>query len=130
MIALVSLQCINGSVEASAAQLQNFELEKNTIMLLDAMAKNRNEENPALGAAVYNAEKRRVEENNIDIALLKQANPLVSGGIILKKISLHYKNGETKTILETTGGENCLAAGRVVLAGGKKALLEGVVCIE
>ncbi len=130
LIALVSMQCIHNSIEANAEQLRGFELEKNTIMLLDIMVKNRNEQNPALGAAVFNAEKHRVEENKIDTALLKQANPLVAKNVLLKKISLQFKDGEKKTILETASGKNCLAITRMVLVEGKKALLEGVVCIE
>lgn len=130
LIALVSLQCIHNSAEANAKQLRDFELGKNTIMVLDAIVKNRNEENPALGAAVFNAEKHRVEENKIDIALLRQANPLVTKNVLLKRIELHFKDGESKTILETANGENCLAASRMVLVEGKKALLEGVVCVE
>lgn len=130
LIALVSLQCIHNSTETNAKQLRDFELEKNTIMLLDAIVKNRNTEKPALGAAVFNTEKHRVEENKIDVALLKQANPLVAKNVLLKKVSLYFKDGEKKTIIETSGGENCLAASRMVLVEGKKALLEGVVCAE
>lgn len=130
LISLVSIQFVHNSVEANAKQLRDFELEKNAVMLLDAMVKNRNAENPSLGAAVFDGEKHRAMENNIDLDYLKQANPAIAKNVFLKSLELVFKDGARKTIIESPFGKNCLGVSRLVLVGGKKALLEGVVCVE
>jgi len=130
LISLVSIQFLSSSIEAQLKQLKDFELEKNAVMLIDTMVKNRNEENPALGAAVFNGEKLRVEENNIDLELLKRLNPIVSQSVFVKKIELLFKDGARKTIIENSLGENCLGVERFVLVEEKKALLRCVVCVE
>jgi hypothetical protein len=130
MISMIAIATINNNTTAIAQQTKNFEREKNAIMLLDALVKNSSQENPALGAAKFDATKHRVIENNIDVEKIKQANPIISEKISIRKISLRYEDGSQEKILENSLGTNCLGIERLVLANNKKALLKGVVCIE
>lgn len=130
IISLLLLQRLNNAVSENTRQLEQFELEKNAVMLLDTMVKNHNEENPALGAAFYNEEKHRVEENKIDIDYLKQANPIVTKSIFVNSIELQFFDGTSEAVIYSGIGTNCLGIERPVIAREKKALLKGVVCVE
>jgi len=125
------MRLLDTSMQANLKQLEEFEAEKNAIMAFDALVKNNNNENSALGAAFFNGEKMRVEENNIDLQLLKRANPEITKKVFLKKLWLSFKGGRTETIFDyPIAVKNCIGISRFVKATGEKALLEGVVCVE
>ena len=131
LISLLSLQLLDNSIHSAIAQQESAEKQKTAIFVIDALVKNHCEENSALGAAVFSEGKRRVEENKIDLALLEKANPQINEKVFLQSLSVSFKDGERKTIFdypETNG--DCIGIARFVTVTGKKALLQGVVCVE
>ncbi len=109
-----------------------FELKKNSFTITDSIITNRNTENPLLGASEYNSLKHRIEENKLDLELLKTINP--DSNLIkelkVKLIKIIFKNNEEKTILEKKLTTNCFGTNRFVLIGKEKAKLNIVICNE
>ena len=103
--------------------------EEKAVFLADSLVKNRLEENPLLGSAVFDSAKKRVLENSIDLALLEKAVPQCFGSACAKK--LYLRGGIDLEIFSLDlekNNENCVSVERLVFVGGKKALLGVVVC--
>ncbi|MFA4855638.1 MAG: hypothetical protein WC634_03575 [archaeon] len=128
MVLMLSLMLASfeAAKEEETAQVKKAELQGKAIFLLDAMAKNRNEEQPLLGSALYDGERHRVLANEIDAGLLEKAQQLGSERFFVKSVSL--KGMEEKEILFEGEGKECISLDRVVLAGGKKAMLGVILC--
>ncbi len=103
--------------------VERIELQRNAFFAIDSMTKNRDEERPLLGLALYDSEKHRVLSNEIDTILLKDAKPVLFKNFFISRISI----GEIEKMFEEPG-EKCISADRLVLVNGKKKLLEAVVC--
>lgn len=109
------------------------ELQRNAIMMMDSLVKNRDTEKPQYGSAVFDAEKRRVQSNQLDKQLL-QAIPAAqldeNAGVFFQAIELRFADGTRETIFETAKNGNCLAVERLVIIEEKKTVVRGVVCRE
>jgi len=105
------------------ADIERIELQRNAIFVIDSMAKNRDEEQPLLGMAMYDAEKHRVLSNEIDSILFENAEPVVFENFFVSSVSI----GEIEKLFEEQG-EKCISVDRIVLANEKKEMLEAVVC--
>jgi len=128
MVLMLSLMLASfeAAKEEEITTVKKTELQGKAIFLLDAMAKNRNEEQPLLGSALYDGERHRVLSNEIDAGLFEKARQLDSEKFFVKSVSL--KGGEEKTIVFEGKGKECISLDRIVLAGGKKAMLGVVLC--
>ena len=102
-----------------SAQEEYVEKEMLALAVSEAIVKNRNMENPSTGAAYFNSEKMRVEQNVIDPALVSKATPMEFGKYELSAI--YERNRAGKKYFFEQERENCIVMERFVLM---KELLE------
>ena len=128
MVLMLSLMLASfeAAKEKEITAVKKMELQSKAIFLLDAMAKNRNLEQPLLGSALYDRERHRVLTGEIDTGLLEKARQLESEEFFVKSVSL--KGNEEKAILFGGEGKECVSLDRIVLANGEKAMLGVVLC--
>jgi len=103
--------------------IERIELQRNAFFAIDSMTKNRDEERPLLGLALYDAEKHRVLSNEIDTVLLENAKPVLFENFFISSISA----GKIEKLFEKSG-QKCISVDRLVFMNGKKEMLEVVVC--
>ena len=103
--------------------VERIELQRTAFFTIDSMTKNRDEERPLLGLALYDAEKHRVLSNEIDTSLLKNSKPVLFENFFISSVSV----AEIEKVFEEHG-EKCISVDRIVLVNGKKEMLEVVVC--
>ena len=133
LLAMVFLMlgALDNAVAAKAEENRNFSLKKNALFLADSLVKNRDENNPLLGAAVFDAGKKRVLSNELDFGLLKEIGGIDANGFFVKTVSLEWKDANRETIFSSgKPGANCVSAERFVLANNRKAKLTVRVCDE
>ncbi|MFH1391721.1 MAG: hypothetical protein ABIH20_05405 [Candidatus Diapherotrites archaeon] len=132
-ILLLSLTLIFISFNSFAQnQIQNTkenEKELFALTLSESIVKNRNEKEPWKGAAYFNPEKQRVEQNVIDAVLLRKISETDFGDYLLSGIYERNKH-ETKYFFNKQKN-NCLVVERLVIVKGildQKTILGFVVC--
>ena len=103
--------------------VERIELQRNAFFAIDSMTKNRDEERPLLGLALYDSEKHRVLSNEIDSLLLKNAKPVLFENFFISSVSV----GKIEKVFEKSG-QKCISVNRLVFMNGKKEMLEVVVC--
>lgn len=107
-----------------------FELGFFTLSLSEGLVKTRNAQNPALGSAYYDAEKRRIIPNVMDFALLSRVSPGFFGKYSLS--GLYLRRADAVSYMFNSGNlQNCVSAERFVVIKGiadSKAILGVVVC--
>ena len=103
--------------------VKKIELQRTAFFTIDSMTKNRDEERPLFGLALYDAEKHRVLSNEIDTSLLKNSKPVLFENFFISSVSV----AEIEKVFEEQG-EKCISVDRLVLVNGKKEMLEVVVC--
>jgi len=110
---------------------QEMELVGKGMFLVDSLIKNSDPAFPLLGAAFYNNPKKRVEQNVLDLELLRKisVNDEISG-IFIKSIYIQFKNKSTEKIFDKQVNKNCLGFERFVLL--KENLIEkkGKIVVE
>lgn len=135
MLAALLLEA-ESSVALQKGAVRGAEKELLASALSEAIVKSRNAQNPALGAAYHDAQKRRVQANLIDPGLLRKIRPSDFGpyslaGIYTRDYSgAKYVFGHAGT-MAGGGGSGCIAVERFVLIAGlveEKAALGVVVC--
>ncbi|MBI2598450.1 MAG: hypothetical protein HYW50_04610 [Candidatus Diapherotrites archaeon] len=117
------------------AQHKQEELFAGAIFLADSAVKNRDENFPVLGSAYYNSETKRVEQNVIDLELLKKIDQNSGiGGLSLKSVFVEFLGGKKEIVFEKKTGKNCIGIERFVFAKNhfkeRKAKIFFVVCHE
>lgn len=127
MMSFLMLSHLNFEKEQMLQESERIGLERKAIFLIDAMAKNRNEENPLAGSALLDLEKKRVVQNEIDEELFLRAGQLQDETFFVSSISLDFGNAKEKRFFEKES-RKCLALDRLVSANGNIARLEAVVC--
>ncbi len=115
------------AAKESANAINAFGLEKNALLIADALVKNKFE-NPLLGSAVFNEEKHRVESNELNLERFRKARAIESDEFIVKEIYIKENGLEERKRLSKLDGVNCLAVERLVLVNEKKAIAGVVVC--
>lgn len=126
---LLLVSALDARMQKTSGQSRQLYLEQKAISIADSLVKNSDSSNPVFGAAYYNAEKKRVEENVLDLELLKKAD---AGSLQeIRRIYLKY-DGMEEVFAEKELGKNCAAVERFVLLKqqNKKALAGIVVCSE
>lgn len=122
------------SISSSSQMQSSIEAEFFASSLSEAIVKNRNEENPALGSAYYNPLLRRIESNVIDEALLSKVQPSTFGKYSLSAIylsNLSGPNSSEKNYFFGSSVSDCIAIERFVMLKGlteKTSVLGVVVC--
>ncbi|MDO8648060.1 MAG: hypothetical protein Q7R70_06650 [Candidatus Diapherotrites archaeon] len=116
----------------SSQNSKQFFLEEKTIMLADALVKNRNAEQPLAGSAFFDSEKRTVISNLVDSSLLNSAKPAKFGNVEVFEISLQRKNQRPEIILSNPlPSGNCVSVKRfVVLQETSEKAIVGVIACE
>jgi len=129
MLGLIAMH-FNAEKESALSAMGKITLQRKALFAADSLVKNRDNENPALGAAILDTQKHRVMSNEIDIALLRKAKAINGGGFAIKEISLEFKGGEKEIIFSEPGAApgDCIAVERAVLAEEKKAVVRMVAC--
>ena len=90
-----------------------ISLQRKAVFLVDEMVKNRNGKQPLLGSAAFDAEKRRVLSNELDLALLKKAKGFRKEGFFVSSVSV-----AGQSLLFEKAVENCMGLDRIVLVQG------------
>ena len=103
--------------------VERIELQRNAFFAIDSMAKNRDEERPLLGLALYDAEKHRVLSNEIDTTLFENSKTVLFENFFISSVSI----GEIEKVFEEQG-EKCISVNRLIFANGKKEMLGAIVC--
>ncbi|HLC92173.1 MAG TPA: hypothetical protein VJH23_00535 [archaeon] len=114
---------------AAAEQAQNSEKEFFAAALSEAIVKNRDDANPFRGSAYYNEEKKRVEANVLDEALLLQVSRQDFGKYSLEALYERDADG-TRYFFNSAAGE-CIAVERFVVMKRvieSKTIIGVVVC--
>lgn len=127
MMAFLMLSHLNLEKERQLQESEKIGLERKAIFLIDAMAKNRNLENPLLGSALADFQKKRVEQNEIDAGLFLKSAQLQDEKFFAGRVSLDFGTGKQTVFLEKES-KKCVALDRIVSAEGKLARLEAVIC--
>ncbi len=97
----------------------------------EALVKNRNEVEPLLGAAYYNNEKKRVEPNLLDAALLERVGARDVGGRVVVGLYTRTRHEPGKKYFFRMSGNVCLSMERFVVVRGvvdEKVVLGVEVC--
>ena len=96
-------------------------------MAADSLVKIRDTNNPLFGAAYYNSEKKRVEENVLDLELLGKAD--ASGFPEIRRLYVRH-GGKEEVFVEKPLGSRCVGIERFVFLKQleEKALAGVVVC--
>lgn len=128
---LLILQNTSALVEKTVLKQKETQLTMTGLFLLDSLIKNRDDENPLMGAAFFNADLKRVEQNTVDLELLSkitQKNDFEE--FFLKSVYVKYKNFEKKYLLEKNEGKNCFGVERFVLIKTKTQTKKGKIGAE
>lgn len=127
MMAFLMTQHLNFEKERELQASEKTSLQRKAIFLIDAMVKNRNEENPLVGSALLDWGKKRVEQNELDPELFSKAGQLQDEKFFVGGIYLDFGNKKETIFLEKKGGE-CIGLDRLVSIQGKLAMIGVVVC--
>ena len=142
MVAFVAVSAIvfvivafsSASLGKISQNFENFSREREAIFFMDYLVKAHVNEPPVIGAAFFDAEKKRVVGNVLDVGMLRNAakerEEIKLEHQTVKGIFLQYKNTEKEWIF---GGneENCVIYERFVLVRGilmQKAKVGAVFC--
>ena len=121
----------SSSALSAAAEAGEAEKELFAVALSDAVIKAGNPENPAVGAAYYDAEKKRFRPNEVDVALLEKIAEKDFGKLRLAALYARFPGGE-KNFFFGKVLEKCLAVERFAVfknaAAERKGILGVVVC--
>jgi len=126
LISTLMLGHLNLAKEKQVSGLERLSLERKALFLADSIVKKRNDENPALGSALFDWEKHRVLSNHLDSGLFSKAMPLQGEDFFLAGLSCTI-DGEEKVLWDLPG-KNCVSIDRIVLVEGKIGSVRVKVC--
>ena len=109
--------------EQAVGAFGEISLQRKAVFLIDSMAKNRDEGQPLLGSALFDEDKRRVLQNEIDLALLGKASGFRKGRFFVSQVSVSGKN-----LFFEEGGDSCVSLDRIVSVDGRLENLVVVAC--
>ncbi|MCX6803638.1 MAG: hypothetical protein NTY48_03635 [Candidatus Diapherotrites archaeon] len=114
----------------SKKQILDFELEENALLISDTLIKNHYEENPILGSAIIDYDKKRVLENKISLEELKKSKPIKLGEIFVSEIKVILKNRTENILFEQKQYGECISIKRFALIDEEKGIIEVKTCRE
>jgi len=118
---------IANNTSISQRNIKNFELEEKALLIADSLVKNLDEENPLLGACIYDTDKKRVLSNSLSEELIKKAKSLELENFFVKKITI-LSQQKTELILSSKESIDCITAKRFALVDKKKSIIEVQTC--
>jgi hypothetical protein len=121
MLSLMFTQ-LNLVKEEQLAGLEKLSLQERAIFLIDSMVKNRNLQQPFLGSALYDPEKHRILQNQLDPEILLNAREADFGKFSVSRPSF------TGNRVVSAGARNCISLDRIVLIEGMVSKVEVTVC--
>lgn len=129
---------INSSVEKISSDYKKIKLAENGIFLMDSLVKNNDENNPLMGSAYFNSRLKRVEQNVVDIGLLKKISEKSEQGqfigFFVKSVSFQLKGREPQKIFEKIQKGTCIGIERFAILkedfSEEKGKITAVVCNE
>ncbi len=129
MLLMLSLMLLHlqTTKEQEIAAIEKLSLQEKGIFLIDSMVKNRNEKNPLLGSALFDEEKHRVLQNQIDLSMLLKGGQMQGSEFFVSSISFRAA-GRQETRILAQPGKNCIALDRLVLMEGKTGKVEVTIC--
>ena len=135
---LVIFAHINNSLEKISTDYKKMRLAENGVFLMDSLVKNNDENNPLMGSAYFNGRLKRVEQNVVDIGLLKKTGGKSEqqqfNGFFVKSISFQPKGKDPQIIFEKMQHSTCIGIERfAILKDGfsqEKGKITAVVCNE
>ena len=107
MLSLMLTQ-LNSLKENRLAALEKISLEERAIFIADTIVKNRSENQPLDGSALYDEEKHRVLQNQVDLDMLLKAKPKQAGNYTVSRLSI--TSGGKKQEIFSEAGEKTLQA--------------------
>ncbi len=110
--------------------LLHYELEEKTFLIADSLVKNRDENNPLLGACIIDYDKKRVLTNQLDYTLLQNAKSAEFGDIYAKQITLEQNNNTQIIRLADKNSSECITAKRFAKISGEKTIIGVTICRE
>ncbi len=123
LMIFLMINSLNETIIKNKETKNLFYLKSKAVFFADSLIKNSNEINPEKGIAFYNKEKKRVEENKIDLTLLKKIRK-EKFTEYLKEIKLEF--GEEKIQIGKKEG-SCFEARRFILTEKKE---KGVIFVS
>lgn len=126
MLLMLSLMVMQFQLtkEEQLASVERLSLQERAVFLIDSIVKNRNEQQPLLGSAVYDGEKHRILQNELDPEMMFSAREANLGKVSVSSISLAGKT----LVFSPAEERDCIALDRIVLVNGIAGKLEAVVC--
>jgi len=125
LMVFLMINSLNFAVNKNQETKNLFYLKTKAIYFADSLVKNSNQEKPEKGIAVYNKEKKRVEENVIDLNLVEKIDE-ENFPELLKEIRIEFEEKEIR-IGEKKG--NCFEARRLVMMEtGEKGVVFVYAC--
>ena len=126
LMVFIMMSTINERTENQVGELNKIELQRKAIFLIDSIVKNRNEENPLLGSAIFDKQKKRVLQNRLDVELLKNVKPIQSEEFYISKLS--FTTNKEEIIFQSKPKGNCISIDRTVTIVNKIGKLEVIAC--
>ena len=124
LMVFLMMSSLGSTITKNSETKELFYLKSKAVFFADVLAKNSNQENPQKGIAFYNKQKRRVEENVIDLKLVEKINEK-DFPELLKEIRIEFE--EEKIIIGKKKG-NCFEARRFIL--DEKTKEKGVLFVS
>jgi len=124
LMIFLMINSLNQEITKNTETKELIYLKSKALFFADSLVKNSNEKEPEKGIAFYNKDKKRVEENIIDLDLIEKIKK-ENFPEPLKEIRLEF-SGEQIIIGEKKG--NCFEAKRFVLI--EKTGEKGVIFVS
>jgi hypothetical protein len=132
-IFLLVMQWTGDWMQNRRDDFESGELERNCLMMMDSLVKNRDTEKPQYGAAALDGGKKRVESNRLEKQLLEkipESQENENSPVFFQQIELQFLDGARETVFELPKKGTCLSAERLVVIENRKAVVRGAVCRE
>jgi hypothetical protein len=130
---LLMLQWSGQWMQEQQNSFESNELERNALMVMDSLIKNRDTKNPQYGSAMLDTGKKRVKSNQLEKQLLEkipEAQEKESAPVFFQKIELLFENGKRETVFELPKKGKCLSVERFGIVENQKVRIQGTVCHE
>jgi hypothetical protein len=129
LFSAVALLTMHLSEEAHIhrSSLEEFSVMRKADSLMSATISDNNPSDPLLGSAYRSPLKRRIMQNIVDYALLRNAEgrAVADSNLFVSSISLVFSSSGNETIIASTpSGGNCLVLERLVLVADSRQIIQ------
>ncbi|NMA44878.1 MAG: hypothetical protein GX950_03655 [Candidatus Diapherotrites archaeon] len=124
-----SIYFISTNYEKQKENLENFYLTEKTLLTIDSLVKNHNEENYLLGSATIDILKKRVKSNELTKENLLNSKKFELNDFFVKEISWKNDLENKKIVLNQRESKKCFSSKRFVKIDGEKSIIELKGCL-